>query len=62
VISNSQAPEGDGEHSTDERPERAVIVPYLWVLALAGLVSLFLLAYLWLLLDEIIAVIRQAAT
>jgi hypothetical protein len=50
----------NGEHSTDKRPEMSPMVPYLWVLALAALVGVFLLAYIWLLRDEIFAVLRQA--
>jgi hypothetical protein len=59
-MANSREPVADGRPSTDERPDWDVIGPYLLILTLAGIVGLLLLAYLWLLRDEIIAVLRQA--
>ncbi len=37
-------------------------VPYLWMLGLAGLIGIFLLAYLWQYRDEIISILRQTPT
>jgi hypothetical protein len=56
----AREPGADGDQQTDGRREVHAIVPYLCMIALAGLIGLFLLAYLWLLRDEIIAVLRQS--
>ena len=59
-----------GDHETanqagqpkTERGDMHPIFPYLFVLGLAGLIGLSLLAYLWLLRDEILTILRQAAS